>query len=87
MSGPALEALLDFLFWWSLITVSYVVIIFALDWLLETWKLHRARRRTEQRRLAQIDAAMAASLGRLATEFAAAQQAIRSTARSEVDRH
>lgn len=86
MNGPVLDALLEFLFWWSLITVSYVASIFTLDWLLETWKQQRSRRRAEQLRMEQIDATMRSSIERLSTEFAAAQSEMHRAALRETDR-
>ena len=86
MNKIVLDALLEFLVWWSLITVGYAGAILTVDGLLAAWQKRRTARQGTRRQLEALDTDMRAAVGRLTTEFLAAQQAIRCVARQEAER-
>lgn len=87
MTDLLLDTFVEFLQWWVIFTVGYAVLIFAADWLLETWDDRRKTRQAERERLEEIDADMRASVRRLSHQFAAAQRDIRIAAGRKLDRH
>jgi hypothetical protein len=69
--------LLSLVFWWSAVLCGLCLLLFALDLIVSNWKHRQTARRSLRAALAAIDAEGDASINRLTTAYAIAQQQIR----------